>query len=73
MLRPKSGVFFLKTHDLEETTRFYTEILGFEYVLDQKKCRIFKICQNSYIGFCLTDGSTGSEEVIVTFERHDVD
>jgi catechol 2,3-dioxygenase-like lactoylglutathione lyase family enzyme len=73
MLSPKSGVFFLKTRDLEETTRFYTRVLGFELVLDQKKCRIFKVCQNCYLGFCLTEGDTGSEEVIVTFEREDVD
>ena len=71
--KPKSAITFLKTKDLEETTQFYTRIMGFELVLDQGGCRIFRITPNSYIGFCLTDGSTGSDEVIFTLEIDDVD
>jgi len=70
---PKSGIFFLQTRDLEITTAFYQDILGFDLVLDQKSCRIFRICMHAYIGFCITEGSTGSEEVIVTIEMEDVD
>ena len=73
MYTPKAGVYFLKTRDLEETTRFYAQVMGFPLVLDQKTCRIFRICQNCHIGFCLTEGDTGSEEVIVTIEIEDVD
>ena len=69
----KSGIFFLQTRNLETTTAFYADLLGFKLVLDQESCRIFKICENSYIGFCVTNGSTGSEEVIVTIEIEDVD
>ena len=47
--------------------------MGLRLVLDQSGCRIFKICDNSYLGFCNTDGETGSEEVIVTIEMEDVD
>jgi catechol 2,3-dioxygenase-like lactoylglutathione lyase family enzyme len=68
-----STIVFLKTRDLAETTRFYTQVMGFEYVLDQTTCRIFKMCSASYVGFCLTDGSTGSEEVVLTLESDDVD
>lgn len=72
-LLPKSGIFFLKTHDLEKTTYFYTQIMGFECVLEQTACRIFRICPNCHIGFCLTEGSTGNEEVILTIEMQDID
>ena len=73
MKAPKSGITFLKTKDLSTTNEFYTQIMNFELVLDQGKCRIYKICPNCYLGFCLTDGETGSEEVILTFEIEDVD
>lgn len=73
MQRPLSGITFLKTRDLEATSKFYTEALGFALVLDQGKCRIFKICPNCFVGFCLTEGSTGSDEVILTVEMADVD
>ena len=71
--KPKSGITFLKTKDLLETTRFYRDLMGFKFTLDQKTCRIFKICRNCYLGFCLTNGDTGSEEVIITLEMEDVD
>jgi catechol 2,3-dioxygenase-like lactoylglutathione lyase family enzyme len=70
---PISGITFLKTRDLEATTEFYTKVLEFELALDQGKCRIFKICPNCFVGFCLTEGSTGSDEVILTIEVEDVD
>jgi len=70
---PKSGIFFLQTSDLEKTAVFYDDILGFELVLDQESCRIFRICENAYIGFCITESSTGSQEVILTIEMEDVD
>ena len=70
---PKSGITFLKTRDLEGTTHFYTQVLGFKQALDQSACRIFRICPNCFIGFCLTDGATGSDEIIITLEIEDVD
>jgi catechol 2,3-dioxygenase-like lactoylglutathione lyase family enzyme len=71
--KPKSAITFLKTKDILETTRFYTEIMGFEWVLNQSTCRIFKITPNSFIGFCLTEDSTGSDEIMITLEVDDVD
>lgn len=71
--RPKSGITFLKCRDLDETSHFYTQILGFQQVLDQGKCRIYQICENCYLGFCVTEASTGSSEVIITLEIEDVD
>ena len=71
--RIQSTVTFLKTHDLERTTRYYTEALGFRLVLDQGACRIFAIRPGAYLGFCLTEEPTGSDEVIVTLVVEDVD
>lgn len=68
-----SIITFLKTRDLEATTRFYTEVMGFPLALDQGTCRIFKVRPGAFIGFCLTTGLTGSEEVILTLEEPDVD
>ena len=73
MEMPRSGITFLKTRDLLETTAFYSGIFRFELALDQRKCRIFRVCPGCYLGFCLTEGVTGSEEVILTFEMEDVD
>jgi catechol 2,3-dioxygenase-like lactoylglutathione lyase family enzyme len=69
----QSAITFLKTRDLEATTRFYTQVMGFTLALDQGACRIFSICPGAFAGFCLTDGPTGSAEVILTLEVEDVD
>lgn len=71
--KPRSGITFLKTKDLDRTSHFYTAQMGFEQVLDQGTCRIYQICKNCYLGFCLTEGETGSDEVIYTVEIEDVD
>jgi catechol 2,3-dioxygenase-like lactoylglutathione lyase family enzyme len=68
-----ASITFLKTRDLTMTTKFYTQSLGLSLVLDQGTCKIFKIGASAYLGFCLTDGETGSSEVIVTFVVDDVD
>jgi len=73
METPKSGITFLRTKDLDETSQFYIDVLGFELALDQGICRIYKICPNCYLGFCLSEGDTGSQEVIITLEIEDVE
>ena len=70
---PLSAITFLKTKDLDKTTQFYTQTLGFNLVLDQAYCRIFRVCPHSHLGFCMTEASTGSPEVIITLEIEDVD
>jgi catechol 2,3-dioxygenase-like lactoylglutathione lyase family enzyme len=67
-----SAITFLKTRDLEQTTAFYTGVMGFALALDQGGCRIFTIRPGAHLGFCRTDGSTGSPEVILTLEVADV-
>lgn len=68
-----SAITFLKTRNLEETSAFYTGVLGLPLVLDQGACRIFAVTGGAYLGFCQTDGPTGSEEVILTLVLDDVD
>ncbi len=69
----QSAITFLKTRDLEATTAFYSDVLGMRLALDQGACRIFAITGGAYIGFCKTEGATGSDEVIFTLVLEDVD
>jgi catechol 2,3-dioxygenase-like lactoylglutathione lyase family enzyme len=68
-----ASITFLKTRDLDLTTEFYTKLLGLKLVLDQGTCKIFQTGFSAYLGFCHTDGVTGSNEVIITFVVDDVD
>lgn len=72
-LKPLSAITFLKTRDLNSTARFYSEILGFNLVLDQGSCQIFRIGTACHLGFCLSEGETGSSQVVLTLEIQDVD
>jgi catechol 2,3-dioxygenase-like lactoylglutathione lyase family enzyme len=68
-----SAITFLKTNDLEETTRFYCDLLNFPMVLDQGTCRIFRILRGVYVGFCIQDIEPDNREVILTLVLEDVD
>ncbi len=45
-------VTFIYTRDLDESARFYAEVLGLEQVLDQGGCRIFRVAGDSFLGLC---------------------
>ena len=45
-------ITFLYTTDLLETTTFYEDVMGFELVLDQKTCRIYRTSPNAFLGIC---------------------
>ncbi len=45
-------VTFLYTRDLAVTVRFYEEILGLALVLDQGSCRIYRVSDDGFLGFC---------------------
>lgn len=60
----EAAITFLKTQDLEGTSRFYTEVVGLELALDQGTCRIFRVRAGAYIGFCVKEGAPVTEEVI---------
>ena len=48
-------VTFLYTRDLAKTARFYDEVIGLEQVLDQGTCLIYRVSDNSFLGFCQND------------------
>jgi catechol 2,3-dioxygenase-like lactoylglutathione lyase family enzyme len=74
LTEPINGaITFLKTNDLEETTRFYRDMLNFPMVLDQGTCRIFRIRPGAYVGFCIQDSAPDNREVILTLVMEDVD
>lgn len=76
MSHPKidQQVTFIFTSDLKKTAHFYEEILGFELILDQGACRIYRICRDGFLGFCeRKESSAESVGVIYTFVTTEVD
>lgn len=66
-------VAFYPVRDLEESTRFYREILGLELVRDQGSCRIFRVQGDAYIGFCSHIAQDLPGTVIITLVTPEVD
>ncbi|NLY36638.1 MAG: VOC family protein [Tissierellia bacterium] len=70
----KEFILFLGTENLEETDRFYTEVLDLELYKDQKTCRIYKINDKASIGFCTHINKTlDVRSPILTLIVEDVD
>ena len=72
----ESCVTFLPVNDIEETTRFYTEVVGLKLWQDQGKCRIFQ-CGQGFWGFCqYGDGRALATGVCLSLnmeDKNDVD
>jgi catechol 2,3-dioxygenase-like lactoylglutathione lyase family enzyme len=66
-------VTFCYTPDLDATARFYGDILGLELALDQGSCRIYRVRDGAFLGFCERDGAPVPEGVILTLVTEDVD
>lgn len=66
-------VTFLRTADLEATTRFYAGTLGLPLVRDQGVCRIFRLAPSAYLGFCTHLEAAPPDGVILTLVAEDVD
>ena len=49
------AITFLTTRDLERTARFYEETMGLDLTLDQGNCRIYRVSDGGYLGFCQRD------------------
>jgi catechol 2,3-dioxygenase-like lactoylglutathione lyase family enzyme len=76
MTRPsiEQTITFLHTPDLEETDRFYREILGLSEALDQGDCKIYRVSSDGYLGFCRRETATGeSDGIILTLVTEEVD
>lgn len=68
-----AGITFCATGDLLATARFYEETLGLPMVLDQGKCRIFRVAGCAYIGFCERAQEPPTDGLILTLVTEDVD
>lgn len=67
-------VTFLYTRDLEKTKWFYEEVLGFELTLDQETCRIYRISDDGFLGFCQREQAPEVPQgIIFTLVTGDVD
>ena len=68
-----SIITFLPTRDLAQTARFYEDVLKLELALDQTRCRIYRVTQDGFLGFCLKDEIKPQEGVILTLVTEEVD
>ena len=67
-------ITFFGTNNLQKNEEFYTEKLGLKLYKDQKLCKIYRINENSYIGFCEHMKITNSKKgPMITFLTEKVD
>ena len=69
-------VTFLYTTELDATSQFYEDVLGLPQVLDQGGCRIYRVADNAFLGFC-SHSSAGRRDdttgVVLTLVTDEVD
>jgi len=67
-------ITFLYTRDLAATTQFYEEVMGLLLALAQDDCRIYRISDNGFLGFCeRVDAPQEPQGVILTIVTPEVD
>lgn len=66
-------ITFIYTEDLHATSRFYEQYLNLELVLDQGQCRIVKVRDGAYIGYCERCVQRDKSGVILTLVTENVD
>ena len=67
-------ITFLYTRDLEETARFYEQVLGLALAVDQGDCRIYRVSRDGYVGFCRRAAAPAEPAgIIITIVTDQVD
>lgn len=67
-------ITFLYTRDLTATAHFYERLIGLPLALDQDDCRIYRVAEKAFIGFCQRDDAPMHPQgVILTLVTSDVD
>lgn len=65
---------FLYTRDLAATAHFYEHVMGLQLVLDQGDCRIYRVAEGAFLGFCQREEAlVRPSGVILTVITPDVD
>ena len=68
------SIVFFGTDDLEQTDRFYRELLGLELYKDQGACRIYEVPGGGMLGFCKhIEVINDTKSPILTLLADDVD
>jgi predicted enzyme related to lactoylglutathione lyase len=67
-------ITFLHSKDLRATQRFYADFLGLSMARDQGVCKIFKVNNGAFLGFCEhIEQIEPGRKVILTLVCDDVD
>ena len=66
-------ITFCYTPDLEATAHFYEGTMGLSLALDQGACRIYRVVDGAFLGFCTEPDTPRPESIILTFVTGDVD
>jgi len=66
-------VGFYHADNLDETRKFYCDILNLEMYKDQGACHIYEVTRGSYIGFCTHFPKGDPEDNIITLLTNNVD
>lgn len=67
-------ITFLYTRDLAATADFYENVLALPLVRDQGTCRIYRVSQDGYLGFCQhLDAPAQPQGIILTLITPAVD
>lgn len=69
-----AGIVFFPTADLQACANFYETVLLLPLVVDQGTCRIYRVADSSYLGFCQSESAAEPDQrLILTFVCDDVD
>jgi catechol 2,3-dioxygenase-like lactoylglutathione lyase family enzyme len=66
-------VTFCYTDDLRATAEFYEEKIGLDLVIDQGMCRIYRVGEGGFLGFCERDEAPRPDGIVLTLVTNDVD
>lgn len=64
---------FLPVRDLERTHAFYHGALGLPFTYEAGGCRIYRVTEGGFVGFCERERAETAARVVVTIVSDDVD
>lgn len=74
VLSIQQQITFFMVKDLGATADFYERVVGLSLAVDQGSCRIYRVVDHAYIGFCeRPEAADSTRNVILTLVTPDVD